>query len=288
MAGKIPISVIVVTRGAADELPRCLDALHQFNEIIIVDTPTGDDTAAIAAQYGARYVPFTWDGRYPKKRQWCLEHLTPVHERVFFVDADEVVTTAMAEEIAALDWSCAGYFVRGRYVWDGRSLRFGLVNNKLALFDRRKICFPAVDDLDIPGMGEIEGHYQPVLIHSHDRVGQLHAPLLHYAGEDGPAWTARHERYAQWEAQMILREAYPPEPNVIRALLKKIFRTAPCRPLLAFLYSYVVKGGFLDGMRGFRFARSRYRYYRMVSRALLTASKERARPHVQPTSHSAP
>lgn len=288
MPGKLPISVIIVTRGAAHELPCCLQALQAFDEIIIVDTPSGDDTPRIAQQYGAHYVPFIWNGCYPKKRQWCLDHLMLAHQRVFFVDADEVVTPEMAQEIAALDWSCAGYFVRGRYMWDGRPLRFGLMNNKLALFDRRRVCFPVVDDLDINGMGEIEGHYQPVLINPADKIGQVHAPLYHYAGQDGPAWMARHERYAQWEAQMIIRDAYPGEPHKTRAVLKKIFRALPGRGYVAFIHSYIVKGGVLDGARGFKFARSRYRYYQMVSRALSSANKGLASASGPHTSRSAP
>lgn len=288
MSDKIPISVIIATRAAADILPRCLNALHPFDEIIIVDTLNGDDTAAIAARYGTNYVSFTWDGGYPKKRQWCLDHLTLSHERIFFVDVDEVVTPELAQEVAGLDWSCAGYFIRGRYIWDEQPLRHGLMNNKLALLDRRRVRFPVVDDLDIAGMGEIEGHYQPVLVNADDKVGQVRTPLLHYAGEEGAQWIARHEGYAQWEAQMIMRDAYPREPDAIRTILKNIFRVAPCRPALAFVHSYIVKGGFLDGARGFKFARSRYRYYRMVSRALSSANKGSVSPTEAHTSHFAP
>jgi glycosyltransferase involved in cell wall biosynthesis len=284
----IPVSVIIVTRRAAAVLPRCLAALHDFDEIVIVDTPGDDGTQDIAACFGARYVAYAWDGRYPKKRQWCLDTLSLAHERIFFIDADEVVTPALAHEIAGLDWACAGYFVRGRYMWGERPLRFGLMNNKLALFDRRRVRFPVVDDLDIPGMGEIEGHYQPVPIDPHDRIGQVCAPLLHYAGDDGPAWAVRHENYARWEARMIQRDAYPAETGSRRAALKKIFRSMPARACAAFIHCYLVKGGFLDGRRGFAFARSRYRYYRMVSRALSDANTV-PEPHAAaPTSHSAP
>lgn len=274
MVDRIPVSVIVVTRNEAENLPRCLAALSDFDEIIIVDSGSEDGSAHIAAQYGASFISYIWNGHYPKKRQWCLDHLNLRNERIFFVDADEVVPQGMADEIRRLDWSCDGYFIKGQYIFKGAKLRFGLMNNKLALFNRRAFMFPVIDDLDIPGMGEIEGHYQPVPKRPDVRIGQIDAPLLHYAGDEGDRWTARHQRYAHWEAHMICRNAYPRETSFMRALLKKIFRHVPCRPEVAFLHSYVVKLGMLDGKRGFYFARSRWRYYRMVKDALSSASKE--------------
>ena len=84
-----------------------------------------------------------------------------------FVDADEIVTAGAGagdrravrrrRAAARRAISCAGAISL-----DGRVLRHGLANNKLALFDRRAFVFPVVGDLDLPGMGEIEGHYQPV------------------------------------------------------------------------------------------------------------------------------
>ena len=67
--------------------------------------------------------------------------------------------------------------------------------------------FPVIDDLGLP-MGEIEGHYQPVLKSQSGATGQLKKPLLHYAGWSGEHWRARHEKYAQWEAGMNRRAAH--------------------------------------------------------------------------------
>ncbi len=163
--------------------------------------------------------------------------------------------------------ACAGYFIRGRYVIDGRTVRFGLCNNKLALFDRRRMGFPVVNDLDLPGMGEIEGHYQPVRKPGFEstRTGQLRAPLLHCAGDDRAAWLDRHRRYAAWEVGMNRRNAWPADPAGKRQMLKRLFRAAPRRDILAFLHSFILKWGFLDGRRGFILARDRGLYYRMIA-----------------------
>ncbi len=265
---RLPLSVIVVTKNEGPRLARCLAALTAFDEVIVVDSASADDTASIARAAGVKVIDFQWAGGYPKKRQWCLDTLKLAHDWVFFVDADEVVPPALVEEVASLDFTAAGYFVKGSYVVHNKTLCHGLQNNKLCLFDRRRVMFPVVDDLDIPGMGEIEGHYQPVLRPEHEAetICQLHTPLLHYAFDDGENWECRHRRYAQWEQGMIARNAYPRDPLLAREILKRFFRRLPCRGEWAFFHSYVWKFGFLDGVAGWHFAQRRRAYYRMLTK----------------------
>ncbi len=267
MAGKIPVSVLIVTRNEERNLARCLAALEAFDEIIVVDSASSDATADIARSYGVQVVPFAWNGRYPKKRQWCLDTLTLKHERVFFVDADEEVTPALCAEIENLDWSRGGYFVCGVYVMKGRPLYHGLKNSKLCLFDRRVMEFPVVDDLSIAGMGEMEGHYQPVFKKGlKGRTGKLKNPLLHHAMEDSGRYRERHESYALWERQMRSANAYPADPSFCRRVVKSIFARIPMRPAAAFIHSYVLCKGFMMGRDGFDFAKSRFDYYRLIER----------------------
>ncbi|MCC6597203.1 MAG: glycosyltransferase family 2 protein, partial [Alphaproteobacteria bacterium] len=243
MPDSIPLSVVVVTRGEeASRLDRTLKALGAFADRWIVDSGNDEAVIKVACDNAAKFQSYVWDGQYPKKRQWCLDHLPLAHERVFFVDADEIVTPALVQEIAALDWRAAGYFVKGVYTFDGRLLRHGLHNNKLALFDRRKIEFPVIDDLDIEGMGEIEGHYQPVLkpAFRHERIGQLRQALIHEAYGNKETWERRHWRYALWEVGMNKKAAWPQDPSPWRERLTVLFRHVPYRWLLAFLHSYIL------------------------------------------------
>lgn len=275
---KIPVTVIIVTKNEAHNLPRCLGALQEFDEIIVVDSQSADGSESIAAEYGVLYVPFVWNGAYPKKRQWCLDTLNIKHDFVFWVDADEVVPPVMVEEIRTIflpspqPSPCggegekrmpAGYFVKGANVVDGHVCRFGLRNNKLALFNRHIMRFPVVDDLDIPGMGEIEGHYQPVLKpeFTGEEIGRVKTPLHHYAYEDKSRWEERHHGYARWEAAMIARKAYPQDPSPFREGLKRVFRAMPFRSQIVFLYSFIVRGGFLDGKAGCISALCKAQYY---------------------------
>ncbi|MGY0793565.1 glycosyltransferase family 2 protein [Azospirillum argentinense] len=260
----IPVSVVVMTRNEAVNLPHCLSALDRFAERFVVDSGSTDGTPAIATATGARVVPFQWDGRYPKKKQWCLDQLPFGQDWVLFVDADERLGGALVEEIAALMATGprhAGYFIDGRPVFLGRRLRFGTGNRKLALFDRRKARFPPAPDLDVATMWEVEGHYQPVI---DGTVGRLRHSLDHADDKPVAAWFERHARYADWEAALRsdgrMRDLIGLESRA-RRWLKMGFNQLPARPLLVFLYGYVLRLGFLDGGPGLQHALARAFYY---------------------------
>lgn len=248
-------------------------ALGAFDQVIVADSQSADNTASVAQSMGAEVFDFVWNGKYPKKRQWCLENLPIRHDFVLMVDADEILTPELTHEISDLFTNgppdMAGYFVRGRYVRGGDVLCYGLQNNKIALLNRHLMTYPVVDDLDIDGMGEIEGHYQPVLLDEEAELGQLANHLIHdaYGAENDAAWTERHKRYAHWEAAMDARDAWPTDPVAGRQRLKLLFKgmSSGLRPMAAFIHCYILRFGFLDGVQGFLFARDRYRYYRMIA-----------------------
>ncbi len=271
----IPVSVIIVTKNEEENLPRCLRALGGFGQVIVVDSSSADQTADIAKKMGAECESFVWNGAYPKKRGWCLTHLNIKYDWVFFVDADEVVTPRLKYEIAAFVKApdpddIAGLFIDGRYVWGGRKLGFGACNSKVSLFHKDRMGFPVVDDLHIDGMGEIEGHYQPVLNpvfkegqSARYKLAKLPGFVWHFI-DDQKRWSRRHFSYASWEVQMNKDDLWPQDPSALRQMLKKIFRSAPFRGLIVFLHSYIYKLGFLDGLAGFDFAHKRGSYYRLI------------------------
>ncbi len=268
----IPVTVIVVTKNEGDNIAHCLlPLIPNFQRVIVLDSASTDDTMACAKSMGADFVPFAWNEKYPKKRQWALENLFGLGDWIMFIDADEVVTPGLIREMRLLFARgnlADGYFVRGRYVWMGRRLRYGMTNNKLCLFRRDKFVFPRVNDLDIPGMGEIEGHYQPIPIDSDARIGQLEHAVIHHNHKGRGEWDRRHARYAEWEARMIARKAFPPDPIAWREEVKQLTRASILRPALVFAWSYIVKLGFLDGVPGFDYALSRAGYARDVLRRL--------------------
>ena len=103
-------------------------------------------------------------------------------------------------------------------------------------------------------MWEVEGHYQPLV---DGPVGTLSTPLEHRDDKPLAAWIARHNRYSDWAARMEedgrLDGLSAHEPR-IRRLLKAVVRRTPLRAPLAFVWSYIVRLGLLDGASGLHWA----------------------------------
>ncbi len=265
----IPVSVIVVTKNAAQLIDGCLKSLTPFHDIWVIDSESRDGTASIAENHGVQVVHYKWNGQYPKKRQWCLDTLPLKYEWVLFVDADELIPESLIEEIRTLLSSSpseAGFFITGKYRINGKVLQFGWNNKKIALLHCKRMAFPVVNDLDIPGMGEIEGHYQPVLKPNtlHLKIGILKNYMIHDALEDKRAWTFRHEKYARWEAGMNVKNAWPIDPVSWRETLKKFLRRSKYRAEIIFVVGYILRLGVLDGKAGLNLAQMRYHYLNKI------------------------
>lgn len=97
---RLPVSVFIIAKDEAVRLPRCLDALMSWaGEIVLVNSGSTDQTVEIGEAYGARVCHRPWNGFGPQKRfaqQKCR------YDWVLNVDADEVVTEDLADEIKAL------------------------------------------------------------------------------------------------------------------------------------------------------------------------------------------
>lgn len=261
---RIPVSVIVMTKDEEANIAKCLRALRGFDQVFVVDSGSRDRTCPIAADLGATVVPFTWNGRYPKKKQWCLDELPFRHDWVLYVDADEEASPELAREIAGVVAGPprhAGYFVGYDYVFLGRVLRHGHRVYKLVLLNRHKARFPERDDLDVANMWEVEGHYQPLI---EGTTGVLRARMRHDDHATLYHYFERHNRYSDWEgvlrARRTLLDGDEPQPTGRRAL-KALFARLPAKGLVAFLHSFVAKAGFLDGRAGFHYAVARGLYY---------------------------
>lgn len=262
---KIPVSVVVMTKNEERNIAKCLKALVEFDEVFVVDSDSTDATCTMAAALGARVSNFQWNGKYPKKKQWCLEQLPFSHPVVLYVDADEEMTPALAAEIREVlprfAAGAGGAFVPFDYVFCGKKLEHGHRVYKLALLARDQSRFLDYDDLDVAHMWEVEGHYQPQVKGETFALRQRmvhndHDSLFHYFD--------KHNRYSDWEANLRTKGLMndPREANVgARALLKRIFQAMPFKAPISFLHSYFFRLGFLDGKAGYDYAVARAMYY---------------------------
>ncbi|NGO71983.1 glycosyltransferase, partial [Streptomyces boncukensis] len=255
----LPLVVVIPTKNEAENIvPAVRSVIDHVQHVVVVDSDSTDDTRALAKAEGAEVVPYTWDGGYPKKKQWCLEHVRPETAWVLFLDGDEMLSDALLAELRRIFGGATGgrrvrpaaFDIPLAYWFAGRRLRHGHTIVKRALLDRTRCRFPEPDDLAAPGMGEQEGHYQPLA----DPVVRLGAPLEHRDRDPVRTWFARHNRYSDWEAWL---ECHPEVREQIRRAKTRqgrLFHRAPLKPLVSFAYAYVYKRGFLDGRAGLDYA----------------------------------
>jgi glycosyltransferase involved in cell wall biosynthesis len=274
------ISVVILTKNEADNLPRCLDSLGFSDDVLVLDSGSTDDTCAIAQARGARVLKRPFDS-FGRQRNFAMDQGDLRHEWVLHVDADEVVTPALREELQriARDGAASPAFrIPSRMILMGRWLRHaGMYPAYQVRFGRRE----ALRFID-------HGHGQREDLPP-DQVGTIDAPFDHYNFSKGlEDWYARHRRYAAAEAQQALSERVQPlalselfarDPTKRRRALKRLSNRLPLRPSLRFLYTYVLRGGFLDGAAGLRYAGMLATYQRYIDQCLRELLRARGREH---------
>jgi glycosyltransferase involved in cell wall biosynthesis len=265
---RIPISVIVMTKDEERNIEKCLRSVANFEEVFVVDSGSEDRTCQIAEEMGVEVFQFHWDGKYPKKKQWCLENLPFMFDWVLYVDADEEVYPSLSEEMRELMIAGPkydGYFVGYDYVFQSSVLKHGHRVYKLVLFNRHRGYFPIQNDLEVTRMWEVEGHYQPIIEGS---VGMLKNRMLHCDHDSLFSFFKRLNLYSDWEAYMRLKGRLREGGGEIleaRRLLQRLGDRVPFPGIMIFFYSYFIKLGLLDGRAGFDYAMALAIYYSMIS-----------------------
>jgi glycosyltransferase involved in cell wall biosynthesis len=258
VAEKVPVTVIVPVRNEAKNLPRCLRALEQMGEVIVVDSQSTDTTIEIAREFGAQVVQFHYQGGWPKKRQWAMDNLLLAHDWILLLDADEVLTPELTAEIrrAVQNPEINGYYIALRMHFLGRVLRHGDASFwKLSLFRRGKGKYECrLKDQDA-SMADMEVH-EHVFVEG--KTARLEHPLIHHNVESLSRYIQKHDEYSNWEARVLSQDSAGSEISASffgtqaqrRRWLKRKLFVIPGSPVLLFLYRYVFRLGFLDGIPG--------------------------------------
>lgn len=268
---QIPLMVVVLTKNEEDNIGPCLRSASLLGApVLVIDSSSTDRTADLARAEGADVVDFVWDGGYPKKKQWAVDHVTD-HSDVSWIlllDADERVSHELAAFIVSAvaadeEGAPAAYRFPVEYHFAGGRNTHGFRAKKVALFRPDRTRFHPRDDLEVPNGWEVEGHYQPDV----DGVVST-APwaLIHDDVDPLHDWIARHNRYSDWASFMDHRQGRVADESA--GFAKRIFERLRVRGLLAFVDSYVLRRGFLDGSAGFDFAVARGFYYWMSAAKL--------------------
>jgi|GEM_PF-933883 len=82
------LSVCMIVKNEADNLPRCLASVRKTaDEIVVVDTGSQDNTIAIAQEFGAKVGHFVWCDDFAAARNYALGLATG--DWILILDADD-------------------------------------------------------------------------------------------------------------------------------------------------------------------------------------------------------
>jgi glycosyltransferase involved in cell wall biosynthesis len=255
----LPLTVIIPVRNEAHNLPRCLESLKGVGEVFVIDSQSTDDTVGIAQSHGAKVIQFHYAGGWPKKRQWAMDTLPLAYDWILLLDADEVLTPELAGEIqkAIQDPHTDGCYIALQMYFLGRRLRHsGASFWKLSLFRKGIGRFECrLQDQDA-SMADMEVHEHVVVTGT---TRNLVHPLIHHNVESLSRYIQKHNEYSNWEARVWvdgIRSEEDIRPSLWgtqaqrRRWLRRSFLWLPGSPVLFFLYKYVLRLGFLDGVPG--------------------------------------
>jgi len=224
----VKVSALVIAHNEEKNIRRCLESLSWADEIVLVDAESQDGTVQIAKEYTQRVYSQPWGG-FVAQRNWALQQAQ--HQWVLFLDADEVISPRLREEIEALKTKgigeCRGFEIpRKSFYLGGWVNHCGWYPNyQLRLFDRE------------------EGKWEGGMIHEkvkvQGRVERLKGEILHYPYPDLSSHLQRLDNYSTLKAEDLYHQGKRPH-----------FWDLLFRPFFKFLKMFFLRFGFLEGMRG--------------------------------------
>jgi glycosyltransferase involved in cell wall biosynthesis len=242
------ITPLILTYNEAPNIGRTLQHLRWANDVIVVDSFSTDETIEIAMRFpNVRVVQRVFDCH---RNQWefGLRETGIASEWVLALDADYVVTPEFVNELRQLNAAkeTTGYRASFIYCIAGKRLNSGIYPPVTVLYRRAAANY--IQD----------GHTQRISIDG--RVETLRAPLLHDDRKPLRRWFEAQSRYTKLEAQK-LRAANPAELNFV----DRMRRWPLLVPPLALFYCLVIRGGILEGWRGFY-----YGFQRVLAELMLS------------------
>ncbi len=226
VSGEPRISVVLMVRDAAATLAATLESVRDFDEVLIYDNGSSDDTLAIAARYpNVRICKGEFKGFGPTRNAAAA---LARNDWILSLDADEVVDAALAVSLSgvALDKPEQAYAVERRNYLLGKRVRHGGWGSQwlTRLYHRQTHRFT---DAAV---------HEKVELKSGEQAVHLAGSLRHTAMRDAGDFLVKMHRYTMLKAGESTR-TYP--PGII--LLKSIW---------AFIRAYFLRLGLLDGWRG--------------------------------------
>lgn len=273
------IDVMIIAFNESMNLPHCLAALQGWTRhVFVIDSGSTDGTQEIARSFGAEVIDHPWEG-YARQKNWGLRNLPFESPWVLIIDADEVITPALRDQLTTIARR------------DAETVREnGFFLNRVTYFLNRPIkhCgyFPS---WNLRFFKRGLGRYEDREVHEHmiipDPVGYLGEPMIHDDRRGLEHYIAKHNRYSTLEARALFEETQRgvdrrDEANLSagsrrhRWLKRYVMPRVPFPGLWRFLYMYIIRLGVLDGRAGFEFCRFISMYDYMVALKLRDLSRQ--------------
>ena len=226
------LSVTLITKNEAANIRACLESVAWADEIVVVDSGSTDDTVSICKAMGARvYVHTGWPGFGPQKNR-ALGYASK--DWVFSIDADERVTPELHTELiqAMNEERAQGFYLPRLSQFCGVPIHHSgwYPDYVLRLFKRGA------------------GRFSDSLVHESvlltGRTDKLKSPLLHYSYLASDDVERKVEHYSTAAAQQMFQSGK-----------RSSWLDAALRAGWAFVRTYVLRLGVLDGGAGWNIAR---------------------------------
>ncbi|WP_017733612.1 glycosyltransferase family 2 protein [Nafulsella turpanensis] len=265
----LDLTIAIPVRNEEKNLSGCLASIGRdlAQHVIVIDSDSTDRTPEIAMNFGVELVNFTWNGKFPKKRNWFLRNHKPDTEWVLFLDADEYLTEPFKEELRKVlnrkNDDKVGYWLNYSVYFLGKKLNGGYPLRKLALFKVGAGEYEQVDEEHWSRL-DMEVHEHPVLL---GKEGFIRSKIDHQDFRGISHFVHKHMEYANWEARRFLNGMSNPgySSNLTRKQrLKYYLMRSPMIGVVFFMGSFFLYGGFRDGVKGFAHAVLRMSYFMQV------------------------
>jgi glycosyltransferase involved in cell wall biosynthesis len=228
----VRLSVCVITHNEAANIVRTLESVKGIaDEMIVVDSGSTDDTVALARSCGAKVFVEEWKGFAQQKNSALAK---AAGDWTLSLDADEEVSPELAASIQALLKSGQPEPTFDAYTMARRNIFLNRWIKRSGYYPDRKLR------LVRRGMGEFENRAVHESMKTTGSVGRLQGDLIHYAYPTLDSFIEHANRYSTLGGQMVASE----RPVGFS------FANIVLRPLVAFIYRYFFRFGFLDGREG--------------------------------------
>lgn len=257
------LTVIILTKNENLHIRRCIDSLKDVcKRIIVVDSFSDDNTLSILSEYKGivdiYQNPFI---NHAAQFQWGLDNIDIETEWIMRMDADEYIEEDLQQEILVKlpNISSANncILIRRKYYYKGKWIKHGAVYPLTLLRIWRN------------KQGRIEQRWMDEhIVVANPNAIRFKGHIVDYNLNDMKWWIEKHIKYADREVIDLLNIKYnlfPRDVEVrknggLQVKIKRIikeniyFKMSPSfRSVMYFLYRYIIRLGFLDGVQGWDF-----------------------------------